>query len=90
MLCRTWIRKIARQTGTLPTNFILQGVKRESEHVVACGGFADVYSGMYAGQKVALKVLRIIVKENQRKIIKVSFSFKYNAYNEVPIKGYNA
>jgi hypothetical protein len=78
ILCQSWIRKIARKTGTLPTSFILQDVKKEleSENAVAGGGFADVYIGMYAGRRVALKVLRVFVKENQRRIIKVCFTFK--------------
>jgi predicted unusual protein kinase regulating ubiquinone biosynthesis (AarF/ABC1/UbiB family) len=71
--CQSWIRKIARQTGTLPTRFILKGVTKEGENAVAGGGFADVYTGMYAGRKVALKVLRVFVKGNRRRIIKVRF-----------------
>jgi hypothetical protein len=52
-------------------------VKKESENAVAGGGFADVYIGMYAGRRVALKVLRVFVKENnRRRIIKVCFMFK--------------
>jgi hypothetical protein len=86
-LCQSWIRKVARQTGTLPTSFILQGVKKESENAVAGGGFADVYVGTYASQKVALKVLRVFVKDNRRRIIKVRLVFKYDAHSENPING---
>jgi hypothetical protein len=83
-LCQSWIRKIARQTGSLPSSFILQDVKKESEHAVAGGGFADVYIGVYSGQKVALKVLRVFVKANQRRIIKVRSVFNSNPHAEIP------
>jgi hypothetical protein len=86
-LCQSWIRTVARQTGTLPITFILKGVRKESENAVGDGGFAEVYIGLYAGQKVALKVLSIGVKEDRRKIIKVCFVFAYNARSEISING---
>jgi hypothetical protein len=42
------------------------------EHPVAGGGFADVFIGKYAGNEVALKVLRVYLNErNQKALVKV-------------------
>jgi hypothetical protein len=67
MMCRSWIRKIARQTGVFPSSFVLQGVRKSIEHPVSAGGFADLYLGWYSGQEVALKVLRVFVTEENWK-----------------------
>jgi len=63
----SWIRKIVRHTGALPSSFFLEEVMRSSDHPVAGGGFADIYIGSYGGIRVALKVLRIYGTQNQRR-----------------------
>lgn len=57
--CRSWIRKIVRQTNIIPPSFIMSGVVKTSEHPVSGGGFADVYMGKYENKVVAVKVLRV-------------------------------
>ena len=71
MVCKSWNRKIARQTGALPSSFLLTGVKRTSDFPLAGGGFADIYIGKYAGRDVALKVLRLFEGEEEKKKQKV-------------------
>jgi hypothetical protein len=72
LTCQSWIRKISRQTGVLPSSIILQGVKRSGTQPVSCGGFADIYRGWYLRQEVAMKVLRVFVtEENRKKIYRV-------------------
>ena len=69
ILYRSWIRKISRHTGALPSSFILKGVTKTGKHAIAGGGFAGVYCGNYAGKKVVLKVLKETVTEKNRREI---------------------
>jgi len=64
--CESWIRKIARGTGILPTSLVLQGVEKFGEHPISGGGFADIFMGSYGGNPVALKVLRVFVTDETR------------------------
>jgi hypothetical protein len=70
---QSWIRKIARETGALPSTFVLKGVTRSIEpHAVSGGGSADIYVGKYRGRDVALKVLRVfLTAENQKRVVRV-------------------
>lgn len=81
---RSWIRKIVRQTGVLPPSFVLTGVVQVSEHPVSGGGFADIFTGKLEMQKVALKVLRVFVtEENRKKIHRVCPSHLYLGRNRL-------
>ena len=72
VIYQSWIRKIAKATGAFPDTFILKNVKKETEHAVSGGGFADIYMGKYEGKEVALKVLRVyITQENKKKVFRV-------------------
>jgi hypothetical protein len=67
-----WIRKIARETGVLPSTFVLKGVARKSKYAVSGGGFADIYVGKHGGRDVALKVLRVfLTPENRKRVFRV-------------------
>jgi hypothetical protein len=56
----------------------LNGVTKMGEHPFAGGGFADVFIGKYAGNKVALKVLRVYKAERNRKaLVKVCVDRAY-------------
>jgi hypothetical protein len=69
---QSWIRKIARETGALPSTFVLKGVARTSQHAVSGGGFADIYVGKLGGREVALKVLRVfLTPENRKRVFRV-------------------
>ena len=68
----SWIRKIARHSGFFPKSFVLHGVKKGEEDPVACGGFSDIYKGMFEYKPVALKVIRSFgATENGRQMNKV-------------------
>ena len=54
------LRSIVIYRGLLPSYLYISGVKRMSKNPVRCGGFADVWLGEARGQRLALKVLRII------------------------------
>jgi hypothetical protein len=49
------IVKIAASTGKLPSSLFVHGVKLESRDAFFRGGFADIYRGVYEGEKVAIK-----------------------------------
>ena len=51
--------KIAKEHKILPSNFLLRGVRRDPTGTQGEGGFAVIYTGWYAGEKIALKVLRV-------------------------------
>lgn len=51
--------KIAKEHRILPSNFLLRGVRRDSTGSQGEGSFAVIYTGWYAGEKIALKVLRV-------------------------------
>jgi hypothetical protein len=58
-------------------DFDLTGrVIKTSPHAVECGGFADVYQGLYEGQLVAIKAPRL-VNVTVRKLAKVSNTFRF-------------
>jgi hypothetical protein len=57
-LCQSWIKQIARQTTIFPNSVFLEGITELRERSVPSGGIWHVYSGMYSGQEVAIKVLR--------------------------------
>lgn len=55
---RRLLVKLAARSDQLPPSLELAGV--EATHAsVRCGGFSDIYEGMYQGNKVALKRLRV-------------------------------
>ena len=62
-------------------------VKKEMEDPVACGGSADVYIGVLAGKKVALKVFRFYPDDaRRRKALKVSFSYPLLCWPTIVIR----
>jgi hypothetical protein len=72
-LLQSWTGKISQQNESL----ILKEIVKTSEHAVAGGGFADIYTGEYRGQKVALKVLRIHGKQRDRDVLLMVRSFLF-------------
>jgi hypothetical protein len=58
-LCLSWVRKISRRTGVLPSSLVLREVKQVDKHPVRCGGLADIFRGSYDGKPIAVKVIRV-------------------------------
>jgi hypothetical protein len=61
------IVKVADRSDKLPSSLFLKGVIRSSSEQL-CGGYADVYQGMYQGSFVAIKMPRALLgDETDRK-----------------------
>lgn len=53
----TALRRLSADSDLQPESFALSGIKEGRQ--VAGGTFGDVHDGMFEGQKVALKVMRV-------------------------------
>jgi hypothetical protein len=51
--------KLALQSDQMPDAIHIHGVDLLSHDVVGCGGYADVFRGIWRGRVVALKRLRV-------------------------------
>lgn len=61
--------KVASGCSILPTDAVLTGVQFIDSHRPEIGGFANVYCGIHAGMKVALKILRVNQDFSEKKKI---------------------
>ena len=71
----TWkrVRQLCGWTGFLPTSHVIpEGLIRTTGGPVACGGFSDVWEGIYDEKRVAIKALRLYKGDDVRKVRKVS------------------
>ena len=54
------LRRICYRPERLPRSYIItDGLVRIGEYPIGCGGYSDVWRGVYQGSKVAIKVLRV-------------------------------
>jgi len=70
--CERTLRRLCGRAGLLPNSTSLSesDIERKSTVPSCGGGFADVYEGVYLGNAVALKALRVYGKDNIRKVQK--------------------
>jgi hypothetical protein len=66
------LKGLAARHGRLPGSMMITGKVRVEPEVLASGGFADVRRGTYRGHGVAVKALRVALKDDISKIRKVS------------------
>jgi len=58
--CLRRLRHICGHHNVLPSSHIISdGLRKSGDSPVAFGGFADVWEGTFAGEKVCVKVLRV-------------------------------
>ena len=63
------LRKLCSKCKILPVSHILdQELTKTNELPYANGGFADVYRGLYKGNQVAIKSLRISSQDDPEKV----------------------
>lgn len=66
------LRKMCREYKSLPSSYaITNELKRIGDLPSGSGGNADVWSGLYRGSKVAIKVLRVYSKVDLASMEKV-------------------
>ena len=72
-----YLRRLCGTFGILPSSFVLapKSIKRAAAPF-AYGGFSDVYSATFEGRSVAVKVLRIPIQMDPKKVHRVGFYFR--------------
>lgn len=92
---RRFTLKMALNHEIFPTTLIIRGVQCSDNTERLSGGFADIYTGTYRGEKVALKVLRIysnMPESKKQKLRKVRMtctsSFSYHAQSPSPLQSF--
>ncbi|KAJ7572208.1 kinase-like domain-containing protein, partial [Mycena floridula] len=56
--CLRHLRRLVHRNTIIPPSFFVHDAIRDGQHAVACGGFADVYKGLWRRNPVFLKVPR--------------------------------
>lgn len=58
---RRLLVRLCLDSGILPPSLFVAGIKCEDSDPVGMGGYADIFCGTYAGNRVALKRLRVFL-----------------------------
>jgi len=75
------LRKMCREHKSLPSSYaITNELERIGELPFGSGGNADVWSGLYRGSKVAIKVLRVYSMVDLASVEKVRPSAPFLSY----------
>lgn len=85
---RLLLRK-SRATLIFPIGLFIEGVECEDTEPVVCGGFSDIFIGVYQGTDVALKRLRVFQRDHdEEKSFHVStfFSISSNFTHSSPLE----
>ncbi|KAG6851168.1 hypothetical protein H0H93_015178 [Arthromyces matolae] len=71
--------ELSKRSGLCPTSLILQGVEPRGTESVTAGSFGDIWQGTFAGNAVAIKVMRIdsTYTDKGLKIIDVAQGLNY-------------
>ena len=66
-------RQLCGWTGLLPTSYTIpeRHIQQTTEQPVASGVFGNVWEGIYNGERVAMKALRVFKEDDVRKVKKV-------------------
>ena len=79
--CLHKLQAICGHHMTLPSSYnMLSGdLARVGDHLVASGGFADVWKGTHSRREVCIKCLRITMK-NREAVMKVRIMYWHTVY----------
>ena len=53
------MQRLSKNTNLYPTVFTLKDVTMTGNDAIAAGSFADVYRGIFEGQSVCLKMIKV-------------------------------
>jgi len=66
------LSELSGYIGQPPSPLVLsKGLRREGAIAVSCGTYADIWSGSYNGERVAIKSLRVYDDEDVEKLVQV-------------------
>ncbi|KAF9070944.1 kinase-like domain-containing protein [Rhodocollybia butyracea] len=92
------LRYLSKKFQVLPPSLVIQDVQREGTNPVAGGGFADIWRGTVKEKPVCLKVLRLILEQDEKAREKIRNQFYHEALvwrqlrhpNILPLLGVNS
>ena|SRR5882762_2419391 len=67
--------KLSRTSGLYPECMMLKGLELSGNSAIDGGGFGDIWKGLFKGQEIAVKILRIFSQSDKDKILKVGCLF---------------
>ncbi|KAF9259374.1 kinase-like protein [Marasmius fiardii PR-910] len=73
--CRSFLRLLVKKHHVLPPSLFVQRITSNSAHIVAVGGYSDIYRGTLESKLVCLKVLRVYVEDGEEKRNKGLYEF---------------
>ncbi|KAE9404395.1 kinase-like protein, partial [Gymnopus androsaceus JB14] len=63
--CLRTLRQLSVIYKVFPSSLVIQNVKQDGRHAVGGGGFADIYRGTVGERRVCLKVLRLVMEQDE-------------------------
>ncbi len=66
--------RLSEKTGLYPECLVLTGLDKVGEHPVAAGSFGEVWQGMLCEQEVSVKVVKVYLRNDVEKLLKVMWS----------------
>ncbi|KAE9391219.1 kinase-like protein [Gymnopus androsaceus JB14] len=96
--CLRTLRQLSVSYKILPRSLVIHNINQEDRYPVVGGGFADIYHGNMGERRVCLKVLRLVIEENEGTRDKIRKEFCKEALiwrqlkhpNILPLLGVNA
>ncbi|KAF9259328.1 hypothetical protein L218DRAFT_798861, partial [Marasmius fiardii PR-910] len=65
--CIKLLQLLVNKHHILPPSLFLMGLTLEAPHILAVGGFSDVYKGTFEGKSVCVKVMRMYIEDGEEK-----------------------
>ncbi|KAE9404358.1 kinase-like protein [Gymnopus androsaceus JB14] len=96
--CLWTLRQLSLSYRFLPRSLVIQNVNQDGRYAVGGGGFADIYRGTMGQRCVCLKVLRLVMEQDEETRDKIRKEFCKEALiwrqlkhpNILPLLGVNA
>ncbi|KAE9387929.1 kinase-like protein [Gymnopus androsaceus JB14] len=96
--CLRTLRQLSVSYKILPRSLVICNVNQDGRHAVGGGGFADIYRGTMGERPVCLKVLRLVMEQDEETRDKIRKEFCKEALiwrqlkhpNILPLLGVNA
>ncbi|KAE9404386.1 kinase-like protein [Gymnopus androsaceus JB14] len=64
--CLRTLRQLSVSYKILPRSLVIRSVNQVDRHAVGGGGFADIYRGTIGDRRICLKVLRLVMEQDEQ------------------------